>query len=303
MNELTLIKRGDTAYIDSRKVAEAIGKPHKNLIRDIRGYIAIIENSNQLNFEPVDFFVESKYRDNKGEARICYLISKLGCELCAHKLIGEKGVLFTAAYVQKFNAMEAAEREAAIQANSKPRLSDFNGAIKNVLGVMSDAYISPDSVMGFLRDIYKPLGIHVAEDGYTPCFYTVTDIAEVNGIYSESGRPHAHAVAAIITKLNIHKSHIVAVPYGLVGVTYRYTIDVISAVGEWLAKNGFPREIPYLNFNYHVYYDRKKAGTINNGCYINLSDPVFTEDELDAMCVNYDDCDECPGREVCCGED
>ena len=40
----------------------------------------------------------------------CYLISKMGCEVIGNKLTGEKGILFTVAYVTKFNAMEAAER-------------------------------------------------------------------------------------------------------------------------------------------------------------------------------------------------
>src|SRR5699024_12364961 len=36
----------------------------------------------------------------------CYLLTKQGCEMVANKLTGEKGVLFTAAYVTKFNQME-----------------------------------------------------------------------------------------------------------------------------------------------------------------------------------------------------
>ena len=39
--------------LDSREVAEMVGKEHKNIIRDIRGYL---EEFSQLNFEPSDFF-------------------------------------------------------------------------------------------------------------------------------------------------------------------------------------------------------------------------------------------------------
>ena len=80
MRELTIIKRGDAAYIDSREVAVAIDKNHKDLLRDIRGYIKIIGKSNERNFAPVDFFLESSYFDGKGEKRPCYLISKFGCD-------------------------------------------------------------------------------------------------------------------------------------------------------------------------------------------------------------------------------
>ena len=87
----------------------------------------------------------------------CYLISKRGAEVIANKLTGEKGILFTFAYVSRFNEMEAAERESEIKASNQPRLREFNGAIKNVLSGMSDADVSPDCVMGFLRDIYNRL--------------------------------------------------------------------------------------------------------------------------------------------------
>jgi len=304
MNKLTVIKQNGGAYIDSREVAEAIGKNHKDLLRDIRGYTKILVKFNERNLAPVDFFLENTYLDGKGEARPCFLLSKKGCELVANKLIGEKGVLFTAAYVSRFNEMETAEREAEIKANRTPRLSEFNTAVKNVLNGMSQAYVAPDNVMKFLRGVYEPLGIAVSEDGGTPCFYTVTDIAQVNGIYSETGRPHSQAVAAIITKLNVHKSQMVVVPYGLVGVTFRYDIDVMCAVGEWIRENGYPSEIPYLNFDYHVYYKREKAGLITDGFFINLSvdDDLdgYTEDELDAMCGKFGECDECPGFPYCC---
>ena len=57
MNEL------EQKYIDSREVAEMVGKEHKNVIRDIRGYL---EEFSQLNFEPSDFFTESIYKNERG---------------------------------------------------------------------------------------------------------------------------------------------------------------------------------------------------------------------------------------------
>lgn len=92
--------------IDSREVAEMVEKQHKNLLADIRGYIKIMEKTNGLNFQPVDFFIESSYVDGKGETRPCYLITKKGCDMIANKLTGEKGVLFTAAYVTAFEEMQ-----------------------------------------------------------------------------------------------------------------------------------------------------------------------------------------------------
>lgn len=88
--------------LDSREVAEMVGKEHKNIIRDIRGYS---EEFSQLNFEPSDFFRESTYK-RRGKEYPCYLITKEGCEFIAHKLTGVKGTEFTAKYIKRFHEME-----------------------------------------------------------------------------------------------------------------------------------------------------------------------------------------------------
>jgi len=301
--ELTIIKKNSGAYIDSREVAAFIGKRHSHLLRDIARYCEILINSTQPKFGLSDFFVRSAYFDATGRELLCYLITRKGAEIIAHKLTGEKGVLFTAAYVTRFHELEAAERKHETEKEKAPRLREFNVAVKNVLSGMTDTFASPDSVMDFLRNIYKPLGIKVAEEVYTPCFYTATDVAQIIGLYSETGRPHAHAVAAIISKLNIHESQMIVVPYGLVGVTYRYDIGVVSAVEDWLVENGFPREIPHLNFDYHVYYKREKSGLIDNGFYITFGNDNYTADELDELCDVYDDCNVCPASSACLGDD
>lgn len=97
MNEL------EQRYIDSREVAEMVGKLHKNIVRDIRNYLSEMD---ELNIEPVAFFKESKYKDTKGEERPCYLVTKKGCEFIAHKLTGIKGTEFTAKYINRFHEME-----------------------------------------------------------------------------------------------------------------------------------------------------------------------------------------------------
>lgn len=105
MNDLQVFTHDNVDVVDSRAVAEMVGKQHKHLLRDISGYMEILRNSNQPNFGPVDFFVESTYQDSKGETRPCYLLTKKGCDMVANKMTGEKGVLFTAAYVTAFESM------------------------------------------------------------------------------------------------------------------------------------------------------------------------------------------------------
>jgi len=103
MNQLTVLNQNGQLLVDSREVAEMTGKQHAHLLRDIKGYIEIL---NQSNFGFVDFFIESTYEDGKGERRPCYLVTRKGCDMVANKMTGEKGVLFTAAYVTRFEEME-----------------------------------------------------------------------------------------------------------------------------------------------------------------------------------------------------
>jgi Rha family phage regulatory protein len=262
MQELTIIKQNGGAYIDSREVAKAIGKPHNDLMKAIRKYSEYLTEG---NFSLSEFFVISTYFDSTGRELPCYLLTKMGCEMVANKLTGEKGVWFTAAYVKKFNMMETAEREAEIRAHARPRLGEFNSAVRNVLNGMSQCFALPKKVMAFLRGVYEPLGIEVASLCETESdYFTVTEIAECLNIYSETGRPHGHAVSAIISKLADPQHQAVAIPYGLVGFSMRYDSHIIEKVRNWLEENNFPRDVPHLGFEYHLYYNEQLSLFENN---------------------------------------
>lgn len=103
MSQLQIIQQDGQLFVDSREVASMISIRHSDLLGKIDGYIAHLTNG---KFRSSDFFIESNYQDNKGEKRRCYLLSRIGCDMVANKLTGEKGVLFTAAYVTKFEEME-----------------------------------------------------------------------------------------------------------------------------------------------------------------------------------------------------
>ena len=105
MKELTVFEHDHVDVVDSRQVAEMIGKDHAHLMRDIAGYAKIIESSSQTKFGLADFFIPSTYKDAQDKPRPCYLLTKKGCDMVANKMTGEKGVLFTAAYVTAFEAM------------------------------------------------------------------------------------------------------------------------------------------------------------------------------------------------------
>ena len=112
MQELQVLNNSKT--LDSREVAEMMGKKHENLLKDIQGSgknLGIIPTLTKGNFHVVNYFIESSYKDAKGETRKCYLVTKMGCEMLGNKLQGEKGILFTAKYVERFNQMEQAIKE------------------------------------------------------------------------------------------------------------------------------------------------------------------------------------------------
>lgn len=98
-----LINVSPVETIDSREVAEMVGIQHKDLLKKVRNYEGILTSA---KLRPLDFFVPSEYKDIKGEIRNCYLLTKKGCEMVANKLTGEKGVIFTAKYVNRFEEME-----------------------------------------------------------------------------------------------------------------------------------------------------------------------------------------------------
>lgn len=117
MNKTELVKTevGQVpTTINSREVAEMTGVGHKELLKKIRKYVSILGES---NFAPSDFFVESTYVNSQNKVQPCYEVTKKGCEMVANKMTGEKGVLFTAAYVDRFNKME---REIALQQFNLP---------------------------------------------------------------------------------------------------------------------------------------------------------------------------------------
>lgn len=98
-----LINTSAIETIDSREVAEMVDMEHKNLLSKIRKYVEILDGS---KLSSPQFFVPSTYVNNQNKEQPCYLLTKKGCEMVANKLTGEKGVIFTAKYVNRFAEMK-----------------------------------------------------------------------------------------------------------------------------------------------------------------------------------------------------
>ena len=107
MNELQVVNHEQT--ISSREVAEMMARRHGQVLKMIEGgagEVGIIKVLTEHDFVLSDYFIESSYKDASGKSNKCYECTKMGCEMLANKLTGEKGILFTAKYVKRFNDME-----------------------------------------------------------------------------------------------------------------------------------------------------------------------------------------------------
>lgn len=108
MSELK-INETQKQTITTLEIAEMMETSHKTILRKIdgskdrAGYAEIL-TKHQMVLS--DYFIPSTYKDNSGKENKCYLVTKLGCDFLANKFTGEKGILFTAKYVKRFDEME-----------------------------------------------------------------------------------------------------------------------------------------------------------------------------------------------------
>lgn len=122
--------------ITTVEIAEMMETEHSKIIRKldgreekgkhIKGYIEILS---EAQMGVAKYFIESSYIDAQGKPRKCYDVSKIGCDFLANKFTGEKGILFTAKYVERFEEMEN-------RINQLP-LTEHPGEVANLLKVLS----------------------------------------------------------------------------------------------------------------------------------------------------------------------
>ena len=152
MNEI-IVKQ----TLDSREVAEMIGIEHYKLLRKIegstdrKGYMQIV---NESHLGVVEYFVQSTYKDAKGEERKNYQITKKGCELIAHKITGEKGVIFTLKYIEKFHAMEEQLQKTTIELQVL-KVKELENQVKKLEEVNKDLEKSTQEAKSMMKLSHK----------------------------------------------------------------------------------------------------------------------------------------------------
>lgn len=128
MNNLVLKQEIEEVTLTSLEVAEMLGKEHKDLLKEIDGRkdgknVGILQVLERGNFPLSNYFIPSTYKSGTREYK-CYEITKMGCHMLGNKLQGEKGILFTAKYVERFNEMENQLSSGQAQKEIKPNLKE-----------------------------------------------------------------------------------------------------------------------------------------------------------------------------------
>ena len=109
--------------ITTLEIAEMMETPHYEILRKLEGTTNADGSTKQIGIIPVltdgkipvsDYFSVSTYKDASGKENRCYNVTKLGCDFLANKFTGEKGILFTARYVKRFDEMEKQIKNSAL---------------------------------------------------------------------------------------------------------------------------------------------------------------------------------------------
>ena len=200
--------------LDSREVAEMVGMRHADLMRNIDHYIEVISTNAKLR--SLDFFVFCTYKDKKGETRKRYDITKQGCEMVANKLTGEKGILFTAEYVERFNEMEKTIKTPQLTPNPHYRTRMIGTAIRDV-GKTSEEL---EKVFGVAHGMALAVSMNLVGKAYgvdmAPCkallpaaeevsYLNATDIAERIGLKYKTGKPNAAAANQLLAERGLQE--------------------------------------------------------------------------------------------------
>lgn len=119
---LKVIEQNKELYVDSREIAEMTNKRHADLVRSIESYLEVLGQNAKLRSD--DFFLESSYQAGTGKQYKHYLLTKKGCDMVANKMTGERGILFTATYVDAFYQMQEQIKQTAISMSDSYMIED-----------------------------------------------------------------------------------------------------------------------------------------------------------------------------------
>lgn len=218
MSDLTKVPH----VLDSREVAKMVGMRHADLMRNISHYVDVISTNAKLR--SLDFFIERDYIDKKGESRKRYDITKKGCEMVANKLTGEKGILFTAEYVERFNQMEEADRQPK-ELTGRELMAKALLEAQAVLAEKDTTIAKQTQLIGEL----KPKADYTDRILQSKSLVTITQIAKDYGMSGAAMNEKLHALG-VIYKLG--GQWLLYSKYQAKGYTHSETVDITHRDGR-----------------------------------------------------------------------
>lgn len=123
MNEYGIFAdSADTAWVDSRFVAEAFEKTHKDVLQSIKK-ISAPESGWSPEFTERNFSL-SYYKDATGRKQPCFVMTRDGFTALVMGYTGKKAAQFKEAYIRRFNEMDTFIRTIREARQTFPLLTD-----------------------------------------------------------------------------------------------------------------------------------------------------------------------------------
>lgn len=209
--------------LDSREVAEMVGMRHADLMRSIDRYIDVMGKNAKLRSS--NFFIERTYKQaGNGKEVKRYDITKKGCEMVANKLTGEKGILFTAEYVERFNQMEEADRQPK-ELKGRELMAKALIEAQAVLAEKDTTIAKQTQLIGEL----KPKADYTDRILQSKSLVTITQIAKDYGMSGAAMNAKLHEMG-VIYKLG--GQWLLYSKYQAKGYTHSETVDITHRDGR-----------------------------------------------------------------------
>lgn len=130
--------------ISSLEVAEMVGRPHDNVLKDVRRINSQLGDVKSYE----SYFIESSYTNSQNKELPCFLLTKKGCELYGTRMTGEKGTQFAVKYIERFNEMEEKKKVNFTLPDDPVELA-LQTSLKNyqeIKGIKEDVILLKDSM-------------------------------------------------------------------------------------------------------------------------------------------------------------
>ena len=200
-----------------------VGMRHADLMRSIDRYIDVMGKNAKLRSS--NFFIERTYKQaGNGKEVKRYDITKKGCEMVANKLTGEKGILFTAEYVERFNQMEEADRQPK-ELKGRELMAKALLEAQAVLAEKDTTIAKQTQLIGEL----KPKADYTDRILQSKSLVTITQIAKDYGMSGAAMNAKLHEMG-VIYKLG--GQWLLYSKYQAKGYTHSETVDITHRDGR-----------------------------------------------------------------------